>query len=249
MTESMAKIVFEHPLNEKMRIWLRIEFLLKQIDQNKMFDQNNALLFFHSLGELLEITERNDIRGELIKELDVQKQKLTSWIGVQGVDSTLLRSLLDRLSQLSVELNTNPRIGLDLKEDKFISSIRQRLMIPGGCCSFDLPLFHLWLSLPQAERDGQVQRWISHFSSVHDTLTLCMQLIRQLGTFRRLECLNHFYQDNSEDAELLRIRIPQALRIYPQVSGHKSRYAVRFLPLETNPNHRDTQFEFELACC
>ncbi|WP_392565657.1 cell division protein ZapD [Utexia brackfieldae] len=249
MTEPVAKIVFEHPLNEKMRIWLRIEFLLKQIYKHKIFDQHNALLFFHSLGELLEIIERNDIRGELLKELDIQKQKLTAWVHVDGVDTALLRSLLDRLSSLSVELNTNPRIGLALKEDKFISSIRQRLMIPGGCCSFDLPLFHLWLSLPQAERDTQVMNWIGHISSVNDILTICIQLIRQLGLFRQCQCLNNFYQNNNEDAELLRIRIPQMLRIYPQVSGHKSRYAVRFLSLENSHKNQHDNFEFELACC
>lgn len=252
MTDSLPKIIFEHPLNEKMRTWLRIEFLIKQLYANKTFDQANALLFFHSLSELLEIIERSDIRADLLKELESQKQKLKVWLNVDGVDVALLTSILERLSALSVQLNTNPRIGQDLKEDRFISSIRQRLMIPGGCCSFDLPSFHLWLHLPQAERDTQVINWISHFSSLNDTLTICMQLIRQSGVFKSFQCNSNFYQDNNEQAELVRIRVPLINRVYPQVSGHKSRYTIRFLPFEANSDTNCTDknaFEFELACC
>ena len=54
----MNNIVFEHPLNEKMRTWLRLEFLLNQLKTHHHFEQNNALLFFHALSELLEIIER-----------------------------------------------------------------------------------------------------------------------------------------------------------------------------------------------
>lgn len=249
MTRSLPKIIFEHPLSEKMRVWLRIEFLLKQLHSNKIFTHDNALLFFHTLSELLEIVERNDIRSDLLKELESQKQKLTIWLNVEGVDTPLLSSLLERLSTLSGELNTNPRLGLDLKEDKFLSSIRQRLMIPGGCCSFDLPSLYFWLHLPQSERDTKATQWVSRFSSLHGTLTICMQLIRQAGEFKPFECTTNFYQDNKEEAELLRIRVAHHARIYPQVSGHKSRYAIRFVPFESDASNAANNVEFELACC
>lgn len=249
MTESLPKIIFEHPLTEKMRVWLRVEFLLKQLYSNKIFNHDNALLFFHTLSELLEIVERNDIRSDLLKELESQKQKLTIWLNVEGVDTSLLSSLLERLTVLSSELNANSRLGLDLKEDRFLSSIRQRLMIPGGCCSFDLPSLYLWLHLPQKERDAKAMHWINRFSSLHDTLTICMQLIRQAGIFKPFECANNFHQDNKEEAELLRIRVCHNARIYPQVSGHKSRYAIRFVPFEAASKEKSTNVEFELACC
>lgn len=249
MTKSFSKIIFEHPLSEKIRVWLRVEFLLKQLHSNKTFSHDNALLFFHTLSELLEIVERNDIRSDLLKELESQKQKLNIWLNVEGVDTFLLNSLLQRLTVLSSELNNNPRLGLDLKEDKFLSSIRQRLMIPGGCCSFDLPSLYLWLHLPQTERNAKAMQWINGFSSLYDTLTICMQLIRQAGIFKPFECTTNFYQDNKEEAELLRIRVPHHARIYPQVSGHKSRYAIRFITFESGSKDKLSNVEFELACC
>ncbi|QIQ21834.1 cell division protein ZapD [Zophobihabitans entericus] len=249
MSDSLPKIIFEHPLSEKMRTWLRIEFLIKQIYTNKIFNQDNALLFFHTLSELLEIVERSDVRSDLLKELEIQKQKLAVWSNVDGVDVALLHSLLDKLSALSIQLNTNPRLGQELKEDRFLSSIRQRLMIPGGCCSFDLPSFYLWLHLPQSERDTQVLNWISCFSSLHDALAICMQLIRQTSIFKPYQCNSNFYQDNNEEAELLRIRVPLEPRVFPQVSGAKSRYAIRFLPFKTGEQEQRCAFQFELACC
>ncbi len=40
-------VLFEHPLNEKMRTWLRVEFLINQLDEIVPLDKTvNALTFF-----------------------------------------------------------------------------------------------------------------------------------------------------------------------------------------------------------
>ena len=42
-------ILFEHPLNEKMRTWLRIEFLIQQLSQHlPVNDHATALHFFRN---------------------------------------------------------------------------------------------------------------------------------------------------------------------------------------------------------
>lgn len=245
----MNKIVFEHPLNEKMRTWLRIEFLLKQLNTHRHFDQNNALLFFHALSELLEIIERNDVKGDLVKEIECHKQKLLSWMNIDGVDQELLNNLLLKLDLFLTKFNASSRLGQFLKDDRFIMAIRQRLMIPGGCCSFDLPSFHLWLKQPQEKRDKQVSDWLQHLSLLNESLTSCMQFIRQLGEFKAFICTHNFFQETNGDVNLIRIRVPLDRNVYPQVSGHMSRYSIRFLPLETYDNANLDAIEFELACC
>lgn len=246
-----AKVIFEHPLNEKMRTWLRIEFLIKQIECNKKFDCNNALLFFHSLCELLEIVERNDIRSDLIKDIDEQKQKLSTWLNISGVDTELLSALLDKLNVILSQLNSIPKLGQNLKTDRFIASIRKRLTIPGGCCSFDLPLFHLWLQQSQDYRDQQIAKWLESFSTLYLAISFYLQLIRQSGRFKLLSCSNNFYQNLSEISRLLRIRIPIDKGLYPQVSGNANRYAIRFVKLDSDSDSKiETQcVEFELANC
>lgn len=245
----MNKIVFEHPLNEKMRTWLRIEFLLKQLNTHRHFDENNALLFFHALSELLEIIERNDVKGDLIKEIEYQKQKLLSWMNIDGVDQELLNDLLINLDSFLVKLNAASRLGQCLKDDRFIMAIRQRLMIPGGCCSFDLPSFHLWLKQPQEKRDKQVLTWLEHLALLNESLNSCLQFIRQLGEFKVFICTHNFFQETNGDINLIRIRVPLDKNVYPQVSGHMARYSIRFLPLENCDNANFDAIEFELACC
>ncbi|OTQ02733.1 hypothetical protein B5S43_07155 [Gilliamella apicola] len=245
----MDKIIFEHPLNEKMRTWLRIEFLLKQLNLHCHFDQNNALLFFHALSELLEIIERNDVKSELIKEIETQKNRLLSWVNIDGVDQELLNNLINQFDAYLVKFNSVMRLGQALKDDRFITAIRQRLMIPGGCCSFDLPSFYLWLEQLQEKRDRQVQNWLQHLAILDEALSCCMQMIRQMGNFKPFVCSNNFFQETNGEFNLIRIRVSLDKNVYPQVSGHMSRYSIRFIPLEASENAHTEAIEFELACC
>ena len=72
-----------------------------------------------------------------------------------------------------------PRIGQALKEDRMIALVRQRLSIPGGCCSFDLPTLHIWLHLAQSQRDGEVKNWLETLAPLNNSLTMVLDLIRQ----------------------------------------------------------------------
>jgi cell division protein ZapD len=245
----MKKIIFEHPLNERMRTWLRIEFLLNQLHLHCHVEQNNALLFFHVLSELLEIIERNDVKGDLIKEIEAQKQKILSWLDVDGVDKELLGDMLRKYDLFLTKFNSSLRLGQALKDDRFIMAIRQRLMIPGGCCSFDLPSFYLWLNQPQEQRNIQVDKWLKHIAVLDEPLKACLQFIRQLGEFKPFTYTNNFFQETNGDVSLIRICVDLDKRVYPQVSGHMSRYSIRFLPLCTGDNINTDTIEFELACC
>lgn len=142
-----------------------------------------------------------------------------------------------------------PRMGQFLREDRLIALVRQRLSIPGGCCSFDLPTLHIWLHMPQAQRDAQVDSWLASLHPLNQALTLILDLIRNSAPFRKQTSLNGFYQDNGEDADLLRLQLPLGLQLYPQISGHKSRFAIRFMPLDSDNGVVPERLDFELACC
>lgn len=243
-------VLFEHPLNEKMRTWLRIEFLTQQLSGAQIIaDHAGALHFFRNAGDLLDVFERGEVRSELLKELERQQRKLQAWETVPGVDRDRIDSLRQQLRACGSVLMSAPRIGQLLREDRLIALVRQRLSIPGGCCSFDLPTLHIWLHLPQAQRDAQVEIWLRSLDPLLQALTLILDLIRNSAQFRKQTSLNGFYQDNAEGADLLRLRLPLADELYPQVSGHKSRFAIRFLPLDSEHGLVPERLDFELACC
>ncbi|ARJ41151.1 cell division protein ZapD [Pantoea alhagi] len=247
----MSKIVlFEHPLNEKMRTWLRIEFLLQQLQASiNITSHLTALTFFRNISELLDVFERGELRTEILKELERQQQKLLAWSDVPGVDIQRVEALRQQLKSRASELMAAPRIGQALREDRLIALVRQRLSIPGGCCSFDLPTLHVWLHLDQSLRDTQVASWMDTLDPLRQSLLMILELIRQSGVFRHQTSLNGFYQDNAEGADLLRLQLPLEASLYPQVSGHKTRYAIRFLPLDSERGEIPARLDFELACC
>lgn len=243
-------ILFEHPLNEKMRTWLRIEFLIQQLSARlPISDHASALHFFRNIGDLMDVFERGEVRTELLKELERQQRKLQAWMEVPGVDQSRIDSLRQQLKSSGSILMSAPRIGQLLREDRLIGLVRQRLSIPGGCCSFDLPTLHIWLHAPQDQRDAQIQEWIDSLYPLNQALVLILDLIRNSAPFRKQTSLNGFFQDNGDDADLLRLQLALDEQLYPQISGHKSRFAIRFMPLDSENGIVPERLDFELACC
>ena len=80
-----TQVLFEHPLNEKMRTWLRIEFLIQQLTVNlPIVDHAGALHFFRNVSELLDVFERGEVRTELLKELDRQQRLQSQTSSLRG---------------------------------------------------------------------------------------------------------------------------------------------------------------------
>lgn len=77
MSDINTMILVEHPLNEKMRTWLRIEYLLKQLLYQKNFKNiASALTFFRAASDLIDILERFEIRGDLLKKTRTSTTKI-----------------------------------------------------------------------------------------------------------------------------------------------------------------------------
>jgi cell division protein ZapD len=240
---------FEHPLNEKTRIYLRVEALLHQLDVSSQFsDDLQHLLFFRSLFDLLEIFEQIQLKSELAK--DIEKQRLTykSWLNVEGVDQAMLLDVLKEVDLVHGKLMTAERFGQSLKEDRFISTIRQRFNLPGGSCCFDLPALHHWLHLPNTQKEHDTNQWLETLTPLSDALTLWLKLARETGYFQPQLANNGFYQSDAEDANILRLEIPLQYGVYPMISGHKNRFAIKFIDFKSG--QACTQdIQFSLAVC
>lgn len=72
----MQNTRFEHPLNEKVRIYLRLEFLLHQMTHScQLHDPWQHQIFFRALFELLEILDQVQVKADLAKDLEKQRNK------------------------------------------------------------------------------------------------------------------------------------------------------------------------------
>lgn len=77
----MSEAVFEFPLKEKVRNYLRVEQLLGQLKSTAKSDSVPLqMVFFEQLFELLDLIERLDLRSDMSKDLDAHEKKI-SFIG------------------------------------------------------------------------------------------------------------------------------------------------------------------------
>lgn len=245
----MTTHYFEHPLNEKTRIYLRVEALLNQLDVAALFgDDSQHLIFFRSLFDLLEIFEQLQLKSELAK--DIEKQRLTyrAWLDFEGVDQTMLQNILTEVGHVHSKLMTAERFGQSLKEDRFLSAIRQRFNLPGGSCCFDLPALDHWRRLPLETRQADAAQWLSSLKPLATALKLWLRLTRETGHFRPIQAQSGFYQSDANEANILRLIIPLRFGVYPMISGHKNRFAIKFIEFESG-QASTANLEFQLAVC
>lgn len=192
--------------------------------------------------------ERGEVRTELLKELERQQQKLLARADVPGVDMALIDQLRGQLKSRSSALMAAPRLGQCAARRSADRPVRQRLNIPGGCCSFDLPTLHMWMHAPQQDRDADVAT-----AAVAGSAEPCADhgvgSDPSVGAVPQSNQPERLFPDNAEGADLLRLRLHLAPQLYPQISGHKTRYAIRFLPLDSENGVVPERLTFELACC
>jgi cell division protein ZapD len=245
----MSKHQFEHPLNERTRIYLRVEALLNQLHQAEEFNDNlQHSLYFRSLFDLLELFEQIQLRNELAKDLEKQRQSYANWLTVDGVDHVMLNELLAEIDLAHSNLLAAERFGISLKEDRFLSAIRQRFNLPGGSCCFDLPALDYWLHMPLERKRYDAQAWSETLSPLSDALTLWLKLTRETGEFKAQIARAGFYQSDAVEANILRLSIPLGYGVYPMISGHRNRFAIKFIEFESNQACTD-DIAFELSIC
>jgi cell division protein ZapD len=250
----MSNAVYEFPLNEKVRTYLRLEQLFKQLKQAKGYQQEwQFISFFESLFTLLDLLERLDIRNDVLKDIESQEKNLVHWSQHPKIDSEALQAALQRILRLREQLKQAKKIGSNLKEDKFLSSIRQRFAIPGGTCSFDLPNLFYWLKQPLEFIQKDISEWMLEFTQISEAIDITLSFLRERGRFVDVEAPNGFYQGVAEDKnELIRVYSTTDQGYYPVLSGNKYRYAIRFMWFDSSSQDNssvDSTVSFKLASC
>jgi cell division protein ZapD len=100
-TTPEGTLIFEQPLNERMRTFLRLDFLYGQaLYHNEMGSQWGSRAAMGSLIDILAITTRGDVRSDVLKELERQLSLLTDFQSKPGVDVERLKTLMTNLVRL-----------------------------------------------------------------------------------------------------------------------------------------------------
>ena len=248
---------YEQPLNERIRMCLRIETLMKRFNYFAALKGDwSAYSAILGILEITSLLERGDFKQELIKELERHHSALKSLSSHEGVDKSKLeltlnkqKNAIDRVHALAGKL------GEHLKRNEFLLTIKQRTTIPGGNCDFDLPALRFWLNQNHEYKVKDLHRWAAPYVELDSVIALVLSVIRDSGTPQPVTAEKGFYQkalDPKQSNQLLRISIPANRIYFPEISAGKHRYSVRFLnPVSTNnfPTQVKEDVPFLLSRC
>ncbi len=249
--------VYEQPLNERMRTFLRLDFLYQQtLYHEERADQWSTRAAMSSLLEILAITARGDIRSEVLKELERQMAVMHEYGARPGVDGGRLKAVLSNLAKLRAELNNAGGMFMQrLRDSEFLNAIKHRSAIPGGTCEFDLPDYRHWLDQPFEQRSQTFNGWMSTIRPLCDAVTELLWLTREAARPRPETAPGGSFQlvlERENPCQLIRITLPADTNLFPEISGSHHRCSIRFMTstdVNTRPVQTGDDVRFLLTTC
>lgn len=249
-------VKYEHPLNEKIRTFLRIEYIWQQLENSLQLENGaNCISSLQNLLQLLEINERQDLKSETIKYTDKLIVKFHKIRNQTDVDADKVDDIIEDLAiTLNKIKSVVGKLSAGLCSNEWLSMIRQKVLVPGALSPSDLPFLHYWQKFPLNQRLQQLADWQLAFEPLVQSIQKILYFTRKTSNIYEVSSLNGNYQkimDTQFEPQLITVEIPAKLNTYPEISGNRSRIAIRFL--QTDLIHKsvlfDNNFDFKLAVC
>jgi cell division protein ZapD len=254
--KTSSVILYEHPFNERIRTYLRLEQLFRRLGE--LARRESALDHHYALAcifEIMDVGGRADLRTDVLKDLEKQKHVFKGYRGNPAISEAALDHISSQLEACFSALNSlSGKVGQSLTEDDWLMTIRSRIGIPGGTCEFDLPAYHAWQNLPSAVRQQDLQRWISPLVSLAEAVCLLLRLARDSGTAQKVAASAGLYQQmlpQGRTFQLLRLRLNARLGLIPEISCNRLMVSVRLM-CRGNDGRLHTSSDnsmFELTLC
>jgi cell division protein ZapD len=252
-----SPVLYEHPLGERMRSLLRLESLYQQflfhVEEPSPWGTRAAVF---CVLDMVTILNRGDIRNEVLKELDRQLYVFDRYQNLPTVDETRLKSVLRNLRQLRDQLiAVGSQYLQSVRENEFLSAIKHRSAIPGGACEFDLPEYSHWLRRPYPERVADIERWMTPIRPMCNSIAELLWLVRESTPPTQQVAVNGVYHhvlSKENPGGMLRVCLPPATALYPEISGSHHRFTMRFMQWsdsQSRPTQATRDVRFQLTVC
>lgn len=249
-------ILYEYPFNERIRTYLRIEHLFRRLAElvarDHPIDHHYAL---STIFEVMDVGARADLKSDLLKDLEKQRQILHAYRGNPAISERALDAIIGQLDNCYNSLScVQGKAGHVLTENDWLMSIRSRVGIPGGTCEFDLPAYYAWQQQSGESRRADLHRWASTLAPMAESVTLLMKMLRESGAPQKVVAHAGQYQQNlpqGKTFQLLRLSINPSLGVIPEISGNRLMVSIRFMRQEADNRLHATSDDcnFELTLC
>ena len=233
-------IIYEQPLNEKIRLFMRLEHMFNRFDYYVAEPSEvNSQTALELLLELHEMSSRLDVKSAILKIIDHQTSVIKKYHGEDDVMEEQRNSIIEILEERTKELYSfHGQFGQHMKSHSFLNLVKQRLGISGGLNGFDAPLFNSWINQPGDMRTEQLQSWIEPYRKSHEAIRLVMDLIRKSAEKEECVANDGFYQSTlrvgsqAKNYQLLRVYLHNSCPYYPEISAGRQRFSIRYVSIE-----------------
>lgn len=253
---SCRVILYEYPFNERIRTYLRLEHLFQRLGElirrDEAIDHHYALI---TIFEVMDVAARADLKSDVMKDLEKQKQILNGYRGNPAISEAVLDEVIAQLDGCFSSLNNLPgKAGQSLTENDWLMSIRSRVGIPGGTCEFDLPAYYAWQHRKGDARRADLERWASTLGPLAESIHMLLKLLRDSGAPQKVIATGGQLQQNLPQGrtfQLLRLRLDETLGLVPEISGNRLIVSVRMMRHEADDRlHASSEdAAFELTLC
>lgn len=231
-------IDYEFPLNERTRLFLRIEEVFNRI--NHFFAQSHSQehhIVMLLLIELTELCQRADLKAELLMTLDYQANQFTTYLHHPLVDQNLLNTLLQEIHTVQHELiNSIGIFGQDIRQNDMITSLKKRSVLIGGPATFDIPIYHHWLNRSAEERYSYLLDLIGTFKPLYEAIRIVLRLLRsapKMITYSSNQNGYFEYTLAGQMVDLLSVRMNQSESFFPDLSANKYCATIQFMHINS----------------
>ena len=102
-------ITYEYPFNERVRTYLRLEHLFDRvfslIEDTEVIEHHFALT---TLFEIMDVGARADLKSDVMKDLERQKQAMMGYRGNPSIAAEALEDVIESLQRCFDGLNAIP---------------------------------------------------------------------------------------------------------------------------------------------
>jgi cell division protein ZapD len=247
-------ILYEYPFNERVRAYLRLEYLFDRLFFfGRLGDARFHQIAVATLFDLLDATERTDVKSSVMQDIERQRASLAGLRGHPGVSQDALETMLGDMERVSAQLAGSGKTGQALRENDWLVSLRGRLAVPGGATQFDMPSYHAWQQKDENLRLRDLEGWIAPLTPLREALAIVLRLIRESGARAPASTDQGAYQQmlGGKVFQLLRVWLDDTVGFFPEISANKYMVWIRFSTQggELKPQPISGEVAFQLALC
>ena len=231
LSDSHAAI-YEEPVDERIRKFLKLENYFLKIKYHKELDtSHDSFAALYNLIMVYKILSRVEVKSELIREIDFQKQKYNEYIKIDSSDKIKLNSIMEKQNVILNDLyNLKSNYLTELNNDEFFQFCTKHYE------SLNTEMDY-WLTRDYAIRLNQINLWLEIIKPIESSVYFCLDILRKSSETNELCADNGFHLiklNPEKKIRLLRITMQSDNYYFPHISLGPQRATISFTLLNEN---------------